>query len=271
MDQNDRETIGRYFSNITFSKVDRKEDYAIYGASINSSFGSGKKEYVLLFVPNHMAILDRGKISDLHWKSLQTRILTNGYRLPSQKWDIPRGTQLPMFSVVERTDERSKYKLEGSKETEMILKHDPKKKTKFQYHNRINLVAALSTFMCILVINDETKFSPETMSPYTLYPPNTVPQSVRKRYEPEISKSVHLQVPVSVHGSEKEEDSFLPKIVCNDKYCYYESPSGTATPIKGYLPMGVSYGFGEEINENNKFSSEMSNKDRGVDDSFELL
>jgi hypothetical protein len=249
----DRETIGQYFANITFSKVDKKEDYIIYGAAIHSSFGAGKKEYVLLFVPTHMAILDTGKITDLHWKSLQTRILTNGYRLNSQKWDVPRGAQLPMFSVTDRNDERSKYTLEGSKETEMILKHDPKKKTRFQYHNRMNLIAALATFMCVLVINDETKFTPNPT-----YTSNAAPLPIRTRYEP--GNPLERQPQPQPYD---DEGSFLPKIVCNDKYCYYESPNGsTSAPIKGYLPMGVSYGIGDEPEHNTT---------NATDDSFELL
>ena len=83
-----RTIINRFFEKLIFVKLDKKEEYAIYGAALNSSFGDGKKEYVLLFVPTHMSILDRARIDDLHWKSLQTRILTNGYKMKAQKWDI---------------------------------------------------------------------------------------------------------------------------------------------------------------------------------------
>lgn len=213
-----RELINQYFEKLIFIKIDKKEDYTIYGSAINSSFGDGKKEYVLLFVPEHIGITDRALIKDLHWKSLQTRILTNGYKLKPQKWEIPRTKSVPMFNIVARDENRSKYIIEGelSNEVEMMLQHDLKKKTKFQFTNKINLIAALTTFRCIIVINDIS-------NSYT-------------------SNEEDLSVVEDV------DQGYLPRqVVCDNKYCYYQSEDGTKTvinkPINGYQPISLEYKF----------------------------
>jgi hypothetical protein len=40
-------------------------------------------------------------------------------------------------------------------EVEMVIKHDPKKKSKMQYHNKMNIIASLGTFKCIIVLNEQ--------------------------------------------------------------------------------------------------------------------
>jgi len=145
------EIINAYFDGIVFLKTDQKENYTIYASAISSSFGDGSKTYALAFVPAHMAILDRGYLKDLHWQNFQTRTLTNGWKIANQRWDLRKlkGLPTPMFDVVERNEIKTKYKCE-SEPLEMILLHDPKKKSIYQYHNRINMLAALSTFRCVL-------------------------------------------------------------------------------------------------------------------------
>ena len=120
------EILNAYFGDLLFVKVEKKENFTVYAAAISSSYGDGKKQYALAFIPSHMAILDKGYLRDLHWQNLQTRTLTNGYKLPIQKWNIPRGIPTPMFDVIERNEAKSKYKCE-SEPLEMILLHDPKK------------------------------------------------------------------------------------------------------------------------------------------------
>jgi hypothetical protein len=219
------EIINTYFANLIFIKVDKREDFIIYGAAINSTFGDGKKQYVLVFVPTHMGILDRAKISDLHWRSVQTRILTNGYKIPPQKWEIPRGVPSPMFKIVARDDQRSKYMPDGAgndgkySNIEMILLHDPRKKSQYQYHNQMNLIASLTSFRCVLSLIGQPMSQPQAQ-----------PMS-----QPETR---HIQ-------DEVEEDSFLPQMVCvgsgASRYCTYLNPSSDTPAIPGYLKMETSY------------------------------
>jgi hypothetical protein len=150
------EIINAYFGDLLFIKVEKKENFTIYAAAITSSYGDGKKQYALAFVLSHLAILDKGYLRDLHWQNLQTRTLTNGYKLPSQRWIIARHLPTPMFDIIERNEAKSKYKCE-SEPLEMILLHDPKKKTPYQYHNRMNLMAALVTFKCVISLLEDPK------------------------------------------------------------------------------------------------------------------
>ena len=145
------EILNAYFNGLVFFKVEQKENFTVYAASISSSFGDGTKTYALAFVPVHMAILNKGYLKDLHWQNFQTRTLTNGWKMPSQRWDMKqlKGLPTPMFNSIERNEVRTKYLCE-SEPLEMLLLHDPKKKSIYQYHNRINLLAALATFRCVL-------------------------------------------------------------------------------------------------------------------------
>ena len=153
--------VNAYFGNLVFLKVENKENFTVYAAAISSSFGDGKKQYAIAFVPTHMAILDRAYLRDLHWQNFQTRIVTNGYKLPPQRWDIPKNLPTPMFQAISRTNIQTKYLPEDGSDLELILLHDPKKKSQFQYHNTMNLVAALATFRCSITCS-----SPEPRSDY---------------------------------------------------------------------------------------------------------
>jgi hypothetical protein len=274
--QSSRDIINRYFAKVVFFKIDKKEDYSIYGAAINSAFGDGKKEYVLLFVPTHMSILDKAYIEDLHWKSLQTRLLNNGYKLKAQKWEIPRGGEVPMFSIIHRNDERSKYVLDGdiNKEVEMVLKHDPKKKSKMQYHNKINIIAALGTFKCILVLNEGPP--PLLNNPnQQIHPNQNHPSQIppTQRYVPPDNDSM------------ENDNSYLPRnVVCDNKYCYYQAEDGSrSAPIQGYQQMSMNYNNDappiEKSTQHNVGNTSYSGLNQGVnrgssrseDDSIEFL
>lgn len=145
------EILNAYFDKLVFVKIEQKENFTIYAAALSSSFGDNRKTYALAFVPVHMAILDKGFLRDLHWQNFQTRTLNNGWKIPNQRWDMRnlKGLPTPMFNAVERNEARTKYICE-SEPLEMVLLHDPKKKSVYQYHSRINLLAALATFKCVL-------------------------------------------------------------------------------------------------------------------------
>jgi len=147
--------INAYFEKVVLLKVENKEGFSIYAAALNSSYGDGNKQYVLAFVPDHLSILEKAYLSDLQWENVQTRTLTNGYKLPTgrpmpaQKWNIPKGIENFMFSIKNRDDMKSRYTADGHP-LELVLIHDPKKKSQYQYHNKTNLLAALMTFRCVI-------------------------------------------------------------------------------------------------------------------------
>ena len=143
--------INEYFQNIVFQKVEHKENFIIYAANVRSSYGSADKTFALAFVPTHLAIMDRATLHDLNWSNLQTRLLPNGYPLQPQRWDIPPKSPAVMFKIVDRNAQRSKYVVDGPHgDVEMVLIHDPKKNTMYQYHNTMNIIAALMSFRCVI-------------------------------------------------------------------------------------------------------------------------
>ncbi len=151
---NIKSIINQCFPGIILVKMERRENFTTYVASLMSSYGDGKKQYLLVFVPDHLAILEKATVEELQWENLQTRILTNEYtidgkKLRAQKWNLPKGIENFLFIVTDRSPTRTKYVSEH-KDFEMLLIHDPKKKTQFQYHNHINLIAALTTFRCVI-------------------------------------------------------------------------------------------------------------------------
>ncbi len=149
--------INNYFSSLVFTKVDEKQGYTIYGAGIYSGLGGNIARYILAFVPSHLATTNQSRLSNLKWVNLQTREIQSSYRLKKQKWVIERGAPDITLSVVERTDELSKYRADNFPFYVSLL-HSPKKKTKYQYNNKITLTAAIETFQLVL---DYKKPSPQ--------------------------------------------------------------------------------------------------------------
>ena len=138
--------LNKYLETLQFTRVEDKQGYAIYGAGITGMFGAGKQRYILLFVPSHLAITDRARASELPWQNLQTRNLQYSYRLKKQSWNPPQTLPNPRFSVMERKDKHSTYLGPPDFPFEVLLLHDPKKKTKYQYHNNLSLYGILESF-----------------------------------------------------------------------------------------------------------------------------
>lgn len=144
------EYINAYFKDLIFTKVvDNKEGYAIYGAGISSGIGGGKMRYVLLFVPVEESYRKRGKIEELRWKNLQTRALGDSYKLKPQRWNIPRDVPDFLLSVQTRSKNYSTY-TNPEIPFEILLLHNPRKKTEYQYRNKLMLSAAIDMFETII-------------------------------------------------------------------------------------------------------------------------
>lgn len=273
--------INHYLDDLIFIKVDRREDYAIYAAAINSSLGNGKKQYIIISVPNHIALKERSKIVDLvDWKSVQTRTLTNGYKIQSQNWRMPRSNvPIPMFNMSNRTQTYTKYTLEEHPEVEMVLLHDPKKKSNLQYYNRINLVAALATFNCVISLNTPTVMHPaRAPAPALAHDPYRIPALATPMPQPKMAytpshdnrrlssvddpRSLGPESEARATGFQsddvpKEKDSYLPEgFSCNSKYCVYGKlgdlgqtlapDASSAPPVQGYQVMpSLTYTFPE--------------------------
>jgi hypothetical protein len=176
--------INEYFNKLIFQKIDQRENYSIYGAQVVSSYGDGRKQYVLAFVPVHLSILQKAYLRELPWHNLQTRMLKHGYRLVPQKWEVVPNLPNLFFQIQERTENYSRYTSEQNLPLELLLMHDPRKKTKYQYYNRMSLLGALNTFQCVLnyigtdspiIYTSQTDSQTDFQSTHANYIPNTTP------------------------------------------------------------------------------------------------
>ena len=150
--------VNEYFKDLVFKNVETKNGFCIYAAKINSRLAGGYKRYVLLFVPTALSFKTQDHIYNLEWENLQTRTIIHNYNINSQKWDGMNGGvqnildnlrgiggEIPIFEVDQRTDKSTSYHVpDGSVNVELL--HDPKKKTIYQYNNKMNMEGILSTF-----------------------------------------------------------------------------------------------------------------------------
>lgn len=145
--------VNAYLKSLVFVKVEVQENFTVYQAAIPSMLGDGY-HYFLAFVPVHLAILNRARLHELNWRNLQARTIKKKPPFPTQKWEFERGLPDPIFNLETREARYSRYRSPGMP-FEMLLIHDPKKSTKYQYHAKMNLSSALNTFACVLNFEGE--------------------------------------------------------------------------------------------------------------------
>lgn len=155
------EIINSYIKNLTFTKVDNKQGFSIYAAVLNGNLGQDMKQYFLLFVPEHLAISKHAKPDDLPWQNFQSRLIKNGFpssKLIKQYWSFEQRLPNPIFKSIERNKTSTMYILENAhglgNSLEMTLLHDHKKKSIYQYNDRMNLLASINTFNCVITISN---------------------------------------------------------------------------------------------------------------------
>lgn len=144
------ELINYYFSKLVFTQVDEKDGFVIYGACVASGLGGGRKRYVLLFVPSNYRGARQIRIGDVRWSCLQTRELEGSYRLKSQPWSIPQEGPEYLFQIDHRSDTESIYRCYNLPLLRVSLLHEPRKRTKYQYHNKLLLGAMICLFKCVI-------------------------------------------------------------------------------------------------------------------------
>jgi hypothetical protein len=146
--------INGYFSDLLFQKVEIKDSYSLYVAKILSGYKSPKGNYIVLFVPNHVATMENARMDELMWTSIMIRCIDKGWPLHDQKLTYPESTSLT-FNEIERKNTHVKYACETFPEVELLLQNDPKKRSVYQFPSRVywpkivlgwNVVLTVKTF-----------------------------------------------------------------------------------------------------------------------------
>lgn len=163
----ERIIINNFFNEIIFKKVEVKDFYVIYAAELSSRFSNGTKNYVLALVPEHLGILREAYLDELEWVNLQTRTMSakkyQGYTPAKSIWkpSMQKGENI-MFDIVDRNFENNTFIARGYPKMKMELLCDPKKKSIYQYNATINLLAALLTYKCSIILDlDFTPIEPK--------------------------------------------------------------------------------------------------------------
>jgi len=160
------ELLNRYFGNLVFYKVDEREHYTLYAADVTAGHtADNKSTYVVVFVPHYYAKREKAYLRELAWHNLQTRFMRDPYKIPRQKWTIPRDVQDVMFRVQHREKQHTIYSPETPLPLEMLLLHDPKKQSLYQHNNRVGLVGSLLSFRCVLNYLGDIREPPPGPSP----------------------------------------------------------------------------------------------------------
>ena len=149
-----RKLIERYFLGMKFVRVDQKGDLYVYAAEASGMLTTGHR-CIFLLVPTIYQTPDKVDIEGLPWKVIQTRIVKKDYpRVRPTAWQYPRNLPDYIFHVRERTDSSSTYTCPGEP-GEITLLHDPKKKTKLQYRDKMSLIGCLETFHCVFALPED--------------------------------------------------------------------------------------------------------------------
>lgn len=162
--------IDEALGDLIFEHVETKSGMDTYVAHTTGSLGNGHKRYIILHVPAQQDVQQswyvpaiynppqKSLARNLEWVSISTRSIKppsdKWNKLVSQRWKPVEGEgtiSKIYLELVDRTAEWTKY-IYGENEIkiDLLMLHDPKRNTKFQYHSKINLLSALDSFSCVL-------------------------------------------------------------------------------------------------------------------------
>lgn len=188
------ELLNEYFESLVFQYAEEKQGYVLYAAAVNGLVGGDKMRCIIAFVPAHLGIQNKARLSNLPWKNLQARVCPKStYKLSIQAWKPPLlNSDIPevMLSVIKRDQNYSTYRVDSKcKENfpfEVLMINSPKKKTMYQYPNSMNLHWAIDQFSTVFnYIEDQVQL------PYQSYPKNKETQVIFSNNED--SKNTNIE------------------------------------------------------------------------------
>jgi len=146
------EIFDEIFANILFYRVSGTSEYTSYMAKITSY--ENYMKYIVLVVRNEYAHAPQTTyIQNIKWVSVQTRLIDQNYDIPEQTVDHktfdPRYFDKKVrLSVKDRNEERTSYV--SMLPIELILLHNLRKKSVYQYADTMDIRQALATFNCVI-------------------------------------------------------------------------------------------------------------------------
>lgn len=147
------ELIDSYFQSPTLQKTQDNKNASIYMCKIRTLLASPDQRYLVVTTS-----LDKNPIgtelslSNINWKSFQTRTLSNvNITLPTHKYSPKNESSYTIpISLIKRYEDHTDY-LINNYNTTVTLLH--KNKNLYEYPPNGNLASCLETYKTIIVIN----------------------------------------------------------------------------------------------------------------------
>jgi hypothetical protein len=149
--------LNPFFRNLTFTRVQRNGGYYIYAVKIEAA-ANNRARHILLFVPSNQAVYRRAKISSLTYDNLQTRNITDKYKLTMQRftYDLSR-IRDPTFTRSSRTGKFSIYDPTSSSiPLHVSLVNTNPDGTRNNFATRMKLSQIIESFASTISVQDDT-------------------------------------------------------------------------------------------------------------------
>jgi len=140
-----------YFNNPSMTKIKEAGDFSIYMTKLDSLLLVEYKYIVVMVSRDSKPIKTQEKLSNLKWKSIQTRFLSDMYNIP--KHDYPKKKtpfSIKKIFLIERDDNQSKYSCEDIPITVTLLHSNQEF---CDYMDTGILIRAIETFKTVITFN----------------------------------------------------------------------------------------------------------------------
>jgi len=158
-----------YYNNLQFFKTSNKltNHYDVFVAKIKSDLNGTEDLHIIFVCLSQFSNKNSDYGKNLNPVNIQTRKLPkNAYPdIPPQNWKPNKNHSEfygsiggPLFIISKRESDKSIYKMSNQRpelpqNLKLELLHNPKKKTKYQFNNKITLLSALETYQCSIEID----------------------------------------------------------------------------------------------------------------------
>lgn len=142
--------LSYYFDNPTLHKIEDKNSHSMYAVKIHSLLGTEYRYIIAITEQDYNPIGTPFPLSNLRWKALQTRTLTENYNVPTVSYNVKR--KQPFNTSIElknRTNTHTEY---SSKELPITVTLLHKQNLAHEYPNKGTIVTAIETYYTVITV-----------------------------------------------------------------------------------------------------------------------
>jgi hypothetical protein len=152
-----KQLIDLYFITLQLTRLEEKGGYVIYGAKVQDMDSTTTKYLLAIILKQHDERLSIARTQDLPWVNLQYQPLQNStYLLAPQPFRINYNLDDVPLQILGRTEFYTDYTAEPQLPYKIQLKHNPKKKSRYQYQDTMSLHRAFFKGFGIIITYEGT-------------------------------------------------------------------------------------------------------------------